>query len=139
MLCQSSSVCLSKRCSHAVSSRNAAILHEAHVFLCVPQTTEPQWVLSKLISGQTPGTRACLQAVRYYNAQLPYLSSNPAVSYVFGYDNVLPGAAYLLAEATNFKNASFVHQVRLASVMAMQVLGILAQCAMLKVTHSSLC
>ena len=102
MLCRSRSGCLNKECSHAVSSNNAAWA----------QATERQCRLSALIiSGQTPGSRACLQAVRYYNAQLPYLSSNPAVSYVFGYDNVLPGAAYLLAEATNFKNASFVHQV----------------------------
>ena len=53
-----------------------------------------------------------LQGARYYAAQLPYLSSNAAVSYVFNYDNVLPGAAYLLAEATSFNNASYVVQAR---------------------------
>ena len=66
---------------------------------------------------QAHDNEACSQAVRYYNAQLPYMSTNPALSYTFSYDNVLPGAAYLLAEATQFKNASFVHQVRSTSTL----------------------
>ena len=50
----------------------------------------------------SPESGSAPQAVRYYNAELPYLSVNPAVSYVFSWDNVMPGAAYMLAQAQGF-------------------------------------
>ena len=47
-----------------------------------------------------------LQAVTYYTAQLPYLSVNPAISYTFNWNNVMPGCAYLLAQASGFNRSS---------------------------------
>ena len=52
-----------------------------------------------------------MQGLRYYSAELPYLSVNPSISYVFDWNNVMPGAAYLLAQAQGFKNSPYNYQV----------------------------
>ena len=68
-----------------------------------------------------PDLAGHLQGAQYFQAQLPLLSSNAAITYVFNYDNVLPGAAYLLAEATGFKNPSYVAPVLACSVSCVQI------------------